>query len=246
MLFRKNYLFPLSLVALTVVSISSCTKDEDSDDHDNSSIIFNPNLSYGTMTDVEGNTYKTIQIGNQTWMAENLRTTKYNDGSNIHRLIADSAWYYTTTEGLFYTYNDTYNTDTIRTMGMLYTWDAVNTNNLAPAGWHVPTQAEWDTLMDNLGGLNTAGGKMKETGFTHWSDPNTDATNESGFTALPAGRMYLVSSSYTHYSFSALYWSATSFSAGEAVFYGLGHEYGAVSVGHSQKKYGYSVRCIKN
>lgn len=246
MLSRKTQTTVLSIIALSVVSFSSCKKDDDPNDNNKTSIIFNPNLTYGTMTDVEGNSYKTIQIGNQTWMAENLRTTKYNDGSNIHRGIADSAWYYTSAEGIYYTYNDTRNTDTTRIMGMLYSWYAVNTDKLAPNGWHIPTQAEWDELVTYLGGTNTAGGKMKETGFTHWGDPNLDATNESGFTALPAGRMYPIGSTYTHYSFAAWFWSTTSYSAGEAIYCGLDHTNAVASRYHSQKIYGYSVRCVKD
>ena len=150
--------------------------------------IFNPNLTYGTMTDADGNVYKTIRIGNQTWMAENLRTTKYNDGSNIPNFTVNTftmKWG-TLTEGAYCNYGNTTDAVDIATNGSLYNGYAVLTGKLAPAGWHIPTEAEWNTLVDFLGGRGVAGGKMKETGTTHWSF-NEAATNESGFTALPAG-----------------------------------------------------------
>ena len=131
--------------------------------------------------DYDGNTYQTVEIGNQIWMAENLRSTHYSDGSPIPYLNYDND----TANGLIY--------------GRLYTWAAVmngaessNTNpsnvqGIAPDGWHLPSKAEWHQLADFLGGTLIAGGKLKETGNNHWLSPNTGATNESGFTALPAG-----------------------------------------------------------
>lgn len=152
---------------------------------DFSPIIFNPELTYGTVSDIDGNIYKTIEIGTQTWMAENLKTTKYNDGVPIPSVTNDTVWDYLKTPGYCWMY---YKEDTYKDMyGAIYNYYAVKTGNLCPVGWHVSTHAEWDTLANYLGGRAVAGGKMKETGTTHWKSPNTGATNISGFTALPGG-----------------------------------------------------------
>jgi uncharacterized protein (TIGR02145 family) len=117
-------------------------------------------------------------------MAENLRTTQYNDGTPIPNVTDNDEWTDLTT-GAYCNYNNTTNVDTIATFGRLYNWYAVNTAKLAPTGWHVPTDTEWTTLGSYLEKNIVL--KLKETGTTHWPDSNTDATNESGFTALPGG-----------------------------------------------------------
>jgi uncharacterized protein (TIGR02145 family) len=153
-----------------------------------SKIIFNPDLSYGSVTDIENNAYKTIQIGTQTWMAQNLRTTKYNDGTNI-RLLTDSYLW----ESTYIPYYIWFNNDPAtykEVYGALYNFYSVYTDKLCPIGWHVPTDAEWTILTDYLGGEIVAGGKLKETGTTHWSLPNNGATNESGFTGLPGSLFF--------------------------------------------------------
>ncbi len=140
----------------------------------------------GTMvTDIEGNFYKTVKIGNQTWMAENLKTRQFNDGMDIPLVEDFEAWEALDTPGYCWYNNDsaTYNA----TYGVLYNWYTVYTGKLCPTGWHVPTDAEWTVLKDYLGGEGVAGGKLKEAGFTHWISPNTNATNETSFTALPGG-----------------------------------------------------------
>ncbi len=139
-----------------------------------------------TVTDADGNVYHGVTIGAQVWTVENLRTTKYNDGTNIE-LVTDATWDVLTTGAYCWYNNDISNKDTY---GAIYNWFAVETGKLAPAGWHVPTKAEWQVLADNLGGGAVAGGKLKETGATHWNSPNTDATNETGFTGLPGGFRY--------------------------------------------------------
>ncbi|NJK98749.1 MAG: hypothetical protein HC905_30955 [Bacteroidales bacterium] len=184
----------LSVIIATVAIIfSSCSNNPSSSNPLNGKTTaeFNSGVSYGTMTDQDGNVYKTVTIGTQTWMAENLRTTKYNDGTAIPNVTGNEEWSGLTT-GAYCNFNNTSNTDTIATYGRLYNWYAVNTGKLCPTGWHVPTDAEWTTLSDYLGGepLSDAGGLLKETGTTHWASPNTGATNETGFTALPGGYRY--------------------------------------------------------
>jgi len=252
---RQNFLFGLLvLVGVFLVFASSCEKDDDNPASDNptngkTTAVFNPAVSYGTMTDQEGNTYKTVTIGTQTWMAENLRTTKYSDGTSIPNITSASEWESKTT-GAQCTYNNTSNGDTIATFGRLYNWYAVNTGKLAPTGWHVPTDAEWTTLTTFLGGESVAGGKLKETGATHWNYPNSGLTNETGFTALPGGyrssngNFYYVN--FVHVNFVGLWWSATEFVTDFAWSRGMSYFGSYVLRDHANKEFGFSVRCVRD
>ena len=150
----------------------------------NPNINFNSSLTYGTVADNEGNSYQTIQIEAKTWMAENLRTNKLNDGTPVAYVTGNPEWAALTTPGYCWPDNDIGYKDVY---GALYNWHAVNTGKLCPAGWHIPTDAEWTDLETVLGGASIAAGKMKAEGTTHWINPNSGATNESGFTALPGG-----------------------------------------------------------
>ena len=136
-------------------------------------------------TDFDNNNYSIVKIGSQTWMAENLNTTHYRNGDTIAHIVNNIYWS-NDTLGAYCNYN---NNEIIgETYGKMYNWKAVaNTSNLCPTGWHLPTDAEWTTLINFLGGEGDAGGKLKETGTLHWINPNTGATNESGFTAYPSG-----------------------------------------------------------
>ena len=139
----------------------------------------------GAVTDVDGNVYSTVTIGSQKWFAGNLKTTKYQDGSAVPFSTVSNPWGNLITAAYCWYNNDvsTYK----NTYGALYNWYAVNTGKLCPAGWHIPSDVEWATLTDYLGGKSIAGGELKETGTTHWASPNTGATNKSGFSALPGG-----------------------------------------------------------
>jgi uncharacterized protein (TIGR02145 family) len=138
----------------------------------------------GTVTDVDGNVYPTITIGKQEWMVANLKTTKYSDGSAIPNVTADSDWGGLASGAYAFYDNDAANKDVL---GALYNWYAVRTGKLCPTGWSVPSDDNWGALAAALGGKVLAGGRMKEAGTAHWQSPNTGATNDSGFTALPAG-----------------------------------------------------------
>jgi uncharacterized protein (TIGR02145 family) len=137
------------------------------------------------ITDIESNTYGSVKIGAQIWMAENLKATKYNDGTPITLVTDETEWENRITEAYCWYNND----ETIYRdiYGALYNWYSVNTGKLCPTGWHVPTDEEWTTLTDYLESTTYAGGKLKEAGASHWGVQNTAATNESGFTALPGG-----------------------------------------------------------
>ncbi len=213
-----------------------------------SPIMFNSDLAYGSIKDVDGNLYKTIQIGTQVWMAENLRTTKFNDGVSIPNVTDDMEWEKLTTPGYCWYDNDP--SSFKDTYGALYNWYTVNTGKLCPTGWHVPTNAEWNILSDYLG--TDAGGKMKETGTTTWVSPNTGASNFSGFTAIPGGSRDPYYQEWRYSTFSNLgynssWWSATEsnnitgYAAWlynkESVFY---HGFQATKIS------GLSVRCVKD
>jgi uncharacterized protein (TIGR02145 family) len=129
--------------------------------------------------------------------------------------------------------------------GALYNWYAINTSKLCPTGWHVPTIVEWETLKSYLGGTNIAGGKLKEAGTTHWANPNTGATNETGFTALPGGirQIDCKFDSFVNYGY---WWSATENLPLNAWYELMGYSYSNLLIGFSPKNCGFSVRCVKD
>lgn len=197
-----------------------------------------------TITDVDGNTYSTVIIGTQTWIKENLKTTKLNDGSAILPVTDYSGWLSLTTPAYCWYNNDaSTNKDTY---GALYNWYSVNTTKLCPIGWHVPNINELTTLIEYLGGESVAGGKLKEAGTIHWRSPNTGANNSSGFTALPGG--YRTSTSLTPFDsvgYTGYWWSSTP-SADKAWYYVLFSSNATATKNDSRTESGFSVRCVKN
>jgi uncharacterized protein (TIGR02145 family) len=195
-----------------------------------------------TCTDVEGNSYKVVRIGNQIWMAENLRTTKYQDGYNIPNVTDNNDWSNLITGAFcWHSNNVTYK----NTYGALYNWYAVNSGKLCPNGWHVPGDSEWTILTSFLGGVNIAGGKMKSV--TGWHSPNTGATNESGFSALPGGARAddgafdgSIGSSIGNW------WSATGVSYSSAWKWSITYDSHEIYRNDRNKKAGWSIRCVKN
>ncbi len=202
----------------------------------------NPNITYGSITDIDGNTYKTVTIGTQTWMAENLKVTKYNDGIAIPNVTDNTAWRELTTGALCDYDNTPSNSETY---GKLYNWHAVNTGKLCPTGWHVPSDAEWTELTDYLGGTSDAGGKLKETGTTHWNSPNTGATNETGFTALPGGYRDL-DGTFHDFGYYGHWWSAPEGNAVNAWTRAMIYNYSDVLRGSNDMELGFSVRCLRD
>jgi uncharacterized protein (TIGR02145 family) len=200
-----------------------------------------------TVTDIDGNTYSVVTIGTQIWMGENLKTTKFNDGTNILYMAGGADWALSSYP-VFCVYNN--ESGYLTTFGALYNWFAVNTGNICPEGWHVPSSDEFDLLIDNLGGEDVAGGKLKETGTVHWSAPNQGATNSSGFTALPGGGRYNKPSNpglFTDLRFACYLWSATEgLASGFANGYELDFSRSSVNKGEDPVTDGKSVRCIKD
>jgi uncharacterized protein (TIGR02145 family) len=180
--YRKDDLYWLYPLIAVFILFFSCNKERDVVVEP---INFNPLISYGTVNDQDGNTYKTVIIGTQVWMAENLRTTRFNDDTPIPLVKGSTEWSKLMTPGYCWYENDAAAERNI--YGALYNWYAVSTDRLCPEGWHVPSDKEWIILRIYLGYEELAGGNMKETGISHWQSPNAGATNQSGFTALPAG-----------------------------------------------------------
>ena len=198
---------------------------------------------YGpTVKDVDGNEYRTVVIGTQTWMLENLKTTKYNDGTAIAKVLQDADWTKNASGGFCWYNND--EASGKAAFGAIYNWYAVNSGKLAPKGWHVPHNQEWETLKKYLGGIYLAGGKLKEAGTSHWKAPNL-ATNESGFTAVPAGtRNYF--GTFSNQNTTANFWSATVPADNNATVWLLTNEHTGLTNFVMHKASGYSVRCIKD
>ena len=221
------------LLAVTcLILLCSCEKHDD-------------NHPSNTVTDIDGNVYHTVTIGTQTWMVENLKTTKYRSGDLIGT-TAPSTLDYSGESTPKYQWAYDGNESNVATYGRLYTWYVVNdSRNLCPVGWHVPTDAEWTILTTFLGGKDVAGGKLKETGTTHWLDPNEGATNESGFTALPGGyRSY--SGAFDYVGGNGGWWSATEFDATSAWFRVMGYAGANVARGDYNREVGFSVRCVRD
>ncbi|MHC1774891.1 MAG: FISUMP domain-containing protein [Lentimicrobium sp.] len=230
---KQNFLiFPSLLLGALLVIANSCSKDDDDDN--------NNNVTESTFTDPrDGYVYKTIIVGNQEWMAENLRFLPGVNGPGIGSTT--TPYYYV------YGYNGTVVADAkassnYATYGVLYNWVAATT--ACPAGWHLPTDAEWTQLTDYLGGANNAGGKLKEAGTNHWASPNNGANNNSGFTALPGGRL-AYGGEFFGIGGSGAWWSATDNS-----FLALGRSLlsteSYVNSVNEAKELGFSVRCVKD
>jgi uncharacterized protein (TIGR02145 family) len=202
-------------------------------------VTFNPDLIYGDMTDIDENVYKTIVIGTQTWMAENLKTTRFSNGQAIDYVPVSTIWTDSTSAAYCW-----YNADSV-IYGALYNWAAVSNGNLCPVGWHVPSDAEWTVLTDYLGGESGSAGKLMETGTVHWNATNVSTTNNSGFTALPGGYRSNqgVYSNIKRYSF---WWSSTGYSDLNAWCRQIFYSYDNTTRTNSAKQSGLSVRCVKD
>jgi len=199
-------------------------------------------LSSNTVTDKDGNVYHTVTIGTQVWMVENLKTTKFNDGTRINNTTNNTDWNNLTTPSYCWYNNDI---KWKNTYGALYNWYAVNTAKLCPSGWHVPSDVEWTILTTLLGGENVSGGKLKETGNTHWISSNLGAANESGFTALPGGNR-IFNGAFDYEGVRGSWWTSTEFdsrTAWQRVMYCI---YADVSRSNYYKRFGFSVRCLKD
>lgn len=246
---RKNNKSLFIICAFAIISIISCKKEE------GQKPVTTPET--GTVTDIDGNMYKTIKIGEQWWMAENLKVTKYRDSTFLFEaniLAGNDAWKNNTT-GAYCAYSE----NSLIT-GMLYNWYAVNnSSNIAPEGWHLPSDAEWKQLESYLGMSSTdadktgwrgtnEGEKLKIKAPEGWTSYETVwSTNESGFTALAGScRVYNGMYGSPGIGFTGFWWTSSNYSSGEAWYRYLDYKTGNIFRSHCSKNYGYSIRCVKD
>jgi len=225
----RHLVFICFLFSMGSLALSSCTPTNDDNGGDNP--------LPGTVADVDGNSYDTVRIGTQTWMVQNLKTTKYNDGTDIPGATLASDWPNVITPCYCWYNNDATNKGVY---GAMYNWYAVNTGKLCPTGWRVPTMADFDLLRTYLGGMSLCETKIMETGTAHWTVNSAQVTNSSGFTALPGGYRW---SSFTGMGSMACWWTSMTNGSSSAWYKSLGGY--MMSSNSATKSYGMSVRCIK-
>jgi uncharacterized protein (TIGR02145 family) len=235
---NSTYINCLSIIKTFIIagvfSLTGCEKN-----------LFSPD---GIVSDIDGNNYNVVKIGKQYWFKENLKTTKYNNGVLIPK-VTDGFQWTDLTSGAYSYYDDSKENQNI--YGNLYNWYAVNTGNLCPMGWHVPSEADWEKLEEFLGGSYNAGGRMKAKGTDYWDIPNYGGINSSGFSALPAGSFstslfsghlsqYIVLNYYTGF------WSSTEHDLQTALQRELNSDDHILGLFNDAKFSGLSVRCIKD
>lgn len=195
------------------------------------------------VTDIDGNSYHTVTIGSQVWLVENLSTTHYRNGEPITYISGNDEWELVTSEA-YCAYN--HDPGNVAIYGRLYNWFAVNdSRNIAPNGCHVATDAEWTSLTNYLGGEGIAGGKLKEAGLIHWKEPNSEATNETGFSALPGGhREY--GGTFDYIIWGGGWWTSTEENPNDSWIRYM--DCGNCDVWRylEDKRFGRSVRCLKD
>ena len=223
----KN-LFPVLVLIICAFSLCCCEKDDN-----------NP-LS---VTDIDGNTYNVVIIGDQIWMAENLKVTHYSKGDEIP-FVEDGNDWITLTSGAYSRFRN--DDSLVSVYGLHYNWHCVNdTRNICPAGWHVPSNKEWRDMIFYLGGDSIAGGKIKETGYEHWEN-NEAATNSSGFTMLPAGYRSHANGASNSLGIIGYCWTATELNDRIAFGYAVRYYGPWIYRKDLDKKMGCSVRCVKD
>lgn len=239
----NHSILSLLIVGLLLSLLTYCKRNE----------ITDTKNELNAVTDVDGNVYRMVIIGTQVWMAENLKTTKFNDGTSIPYVTCSiNAWENLKTPGYCWYDNNIVNRNIY---GCLYNWYAINTGKLCPIGWHIPSREEFGLLISYLGGSNVAGGKLREQGYSHWAKPTADcgnsnsiSSNESGFTGLPGG---VLRNEVWGLTWHSEYWTTTNvipmFEPDE--IYTLSLQFCGQSVDFEsefQKWDGVSVRCIKD
>lgn len=230
-LHNKQYLLTLlTEIFLLFLLLAGCSKGSDTID--------------SKVSDIDGNEYNTVTIGTQTWMTEDLKTTKYNDGTAIHQLTpSERDCWYGNPNCNFYT-GPYYMNTTTTVQGIAYDYGAVYSGKLAPKGWHVPSNEDMATLVEYLGGSHVAGGKLKESGITHWQSPNTGATNDSGFSAIPA---YTNKVAFDNDGTAVNYWSVDYISGQGGQLWILYNNSSQIIQSYSiYSNDAFTVRCIKN
>ena len=229
---KKNnriWIYSLAVIGLLFFLTNSCTKKEDD--------------KVETVVDYDGNIYHVVTIHSQDWLVENLKVTHYRNGDPISPVSGNAQWEDRTT-GAYCDYDNLPANGT--TYGRLYNWYAVNdSRKIAPTGWHVASDDEWTVLTNYLGGEDIAGGKLKEKGTTHWKSPNSGATNETGFTALPGGGRTF-DGTFDYIIWGGQFWTSTSLNVDDAWIRYLDYNTTDVYRWVDGKTYGRSVRCVRD
>jgi uncharacterized protein (TIGR02145 family) len=192
--------------------------------------------------DADGNVYRTVKIGEQVWMAENLRTTKFKGGSSIPIVTNGASWGGLSTSAYCWYNNDM--SSYADTLGAIYNGYAALTDSICPSGWHVPSNTEWAELIDFVGGSAVAGGKLKEAGTKTWNSPNTGATDEYNFTAV-AGGARSFSGTFSLIGTDGDYWSSTPTSSSN-YYIKLNHDNTSTDNFSYDQKSGKSIRCVRD
>jgi len=227
---KKSVIIPvIPLVVSVILFFAGCEKEN------------------GLPVDGDGNHYDTVVIGTQVWLKENLKTTKYNNGVSIPLVTDDEKWASMTSAA--YCWYDNSPEKYKENYGALYNWYVVNTGLLCPVGWHVPTKEEWETLINYLGGVNDAGVKLKDTKF--WTCPpgyrmDCSGTNESGFSARPGGARDSDDGTSNGIGSFGYWWSSSEYWTGENAWILNIHYKAILTIKPAFKKFGFSIRCIKN
>ena len=239
----KRTIYLLATSILLLVGIMSCAKED----------VATSTPEYGSMTDIQGNTYKTVKIGNQWWMAENLKVTVFNDNdqtpiSAIPENAPDSIWE-NTSKAAYCIYDST--------LGALYNWNVINNTKIAPTGWHIPSDQEWKTLEKTLGmetaelektawrGTNEADKLLAKYKAPAESKLYAFGTNESGFSGLFAG-CRLFSGGINQEKNTAFWWTSTPSTGNEAWYRYIDAKQKKIFRQHTYTNYGFSIRCIKD
>jgi len=240
--YRMAYFLKSSIIC--ILTFTGCDKKEDQ----------NPVSRSEPVMDRDGNVYATVRIGGRLWMAENLKVTHYRNGDVIPDVTDSTEWSNLDT-GACTSYGNLLRNRPV--YGLLYNWHSVNDGrNIAPDGWHVPTDEDWKELEMALGMSRSEadrtqwrgtdeGGKLKETGTSHWQSPNRNATNETGFSAIPGGFRY-DNGRFNSFGYYAYFWSSTEIDAVNAWFRYLGYGDSYVFRFGSDKRFGFSVRCVQD
>jgi uncharacterized protein (TIGR02145 family) len=198
----------------------------------------------GIVTDIEGNVYKTIGIGSQIWMAENLRSTRYNNGSPIPKVISDSVWKQMKTPAWCWYNNDSAGFGNL--YGALYNFYAADSSSICPAGWHVPSGSEWARLETFAGGHDLAGGILKDFYSNSWNDPNICYVESYSFNALPGGKREYYAAGFRDSGDTGYWWTSTEKDTRYSILRSMSHENTILFSSTGMKREGYSIRCIKD
>lgn len=241
------YTIVISILAISLSTVVQCGTSSDKE--------VDESFVCGEMlTDLDGNHYRTVKIGDKCWMADNLRTTSFSDGTIISNYPVEADWRTTSTAAWVYYGNQSSNDDDY---GKIYNWFAVtDSRGICPAGWNVPGDDDWKSMEQAIGMANddadgtgwrgnkeNVGGKLKTTGTEFWETPNEGASNESGFSGMPSGLRY-PDGRFVSLGRSAFYWTSTWHSISEAYGRAIVFSRGEVSRGIYRKDFGFSVRCI--